>query len=298
MFGSSANEFCLKKGDLDMCLTIDEKTMKRAAVIKKLAKVLETSMDASCHAGLRLVLTSPTENMKELLALPKARIPIVKFVDPRRKLSCDICVNNTLALENTRLLGDYASIDPRMRQLVFVVKRWAKQRGINDCYMRTLSSYAYVLLVIHFLQIQSPPVLPCLQEMGKELPSRIVQGYECKYAGNVEELVGFGNANKKPVGQLLIEFFKFYAYSFDYHRAVVSVRTGGFLTKEAKKWTQSKPKLSVLLTIEDPFEVTHNLGRSVDAQGLKLIREEFERAYNILSRSGNLWQVLDKYEDK
>ena len=43
MFGSSANEFCLKRGDLDMCLTIDEKNMKRATVIKKLAKVLETS---------------------------------------------------------------------------------------------------------------------------------------------------------------------------------------------------------------------------------------------------------------
>jgi len=280
MFGSSANDFCLKRGDLDMCLTIDETTMKRENVIKKLAKVLET------------------KNMKELLALPRARIPIVKFVDPRRKLSCDICVNNTLALENTRLLGDYASIDPRMRQLVFVVKRWAKQRSINDCYMRTLSSYAYVLLVIHFLQIQQPPVLPCLQQLGGHLPPRVVQGYDCRYADNVEELVGFGAANEKPVGLLLIEFFKFYAFSFDYQRAVVSVRTGGFLSKEAKKWTQSKPKLSILLTIEDPFEVTHNLGRSVDAQGLKAIRAEFERAYTLLAKSGNLWQVLEKYEDQ
>ena len=41
------------------------------------------------------------------------------------------CVNNVLALVNTRLLKDYTAIDPRLRQLAFVIKYWAKQRKVN-----------------------------------------------------------------------------------------------------------------------------------------------------------------------
>lgn len=36
----------------------------------------------------------------------------------------DITVNNRLAVVNTKLLRDYASLDPRLRQLVLLVKHW------------------------------------------------------------------------------------------------------------------------------------------------------------------------------
>lgn len=77
----------------------------------------------------------------------------------------DITVNNILAIVNTKLLGDYAAVDDRLLQLVFVVKLWAKRRQVNDSYRGTLSSYCYVLMCIHLLQQRSPPVLPCLHAM-------------------------------------------------------------------------------------------------------------------------------------
>ncbi len=77
----------------------------------------------------------------------------------------DITVNNMLACTNTKLLRDYCSIDPRLRQLVFLVKHWAKKRKVNNAYEGTLSSYAYCLMAIAHLQRRQPPVLPCLQEM-------------------------------------------------------------------------------------------------------------------------------------
>ena len=80
-------------------------------------------------------------------------------------LQVDVTVNNILAIVNTKLLRDYASIDVRLQQLVYVVKHWAKQRQVNDSYRGTLSSYCYVLMCIHILQQRSPPILPCLQEM-------------------------------------------------------------------------------------------------------------------------------------
>jgi len=66
----------------------------------------------------------------------------VKLMDPETGLSCDICVNNLLAVVNTKLLRDYAQIDRRLRQLAFIVKHWAKIRRVNETYQGTLSSYA------------------------------------------------------------------------------------------------------------------------------------------------------------
>jgi len=75
-------------------------------------------------------------------ALTHARVPIVKMMDPITGISCDICINNLLAVANTKLLRDYAQIDDRLRQLAFIVKHWAKSRGVNETYRGTLSSYA------------------------------------------------------------------------------------------------------------------------------------------------------------
>jgi DNA polymerase sigma len=36
----------------------------------------------------------------------------------------DITVNNRLAVVNTKLLRDYAAVDPRLRALVLLVKHW------------------------------------------------------------------------------------------------------------------------------------------------------------------------------
>lgn len=77
-----------------------------------------------------------------LQALTHARVPIVKLIDPVTGLSCDICVNNLLAVVNTKLLKDYAQIDKRLHQLAFLVKHWARSRRVNETYQGTLSSYA------------------------------------------------------------------------------------------------------------------------------------------------------------
>ena len=45
--------------------------------------------------------------MQEVLALPKARMPVVKFLEPHTGVKVDITVNNLLALVNTKLLADY-----------------------------------------------------------------------------------------------------------------------------------------------------------------------------------------------
>ncbi|XP_057980260.1 UTP:RNA uridylyltransferase 1 isoform X2 [Malania oleifera] len=124
LYGSCANSFGVSKSDIDVCLCIEDADINKSEILLKLADILQS------------------ENLQNVQALTRARVPIVKLKDPVTGISCDICINNVLAVVNTKLLRDYAQIDVRLRQLAFIVKHWAKSRGVNETYQGTLSSYA------------------------------------------------------------------------------------------------------------------------------------------------------------
>lgn len=70
--------------------------------------------------------------MERVVCVSHAKVPIVKIWDPELKLACDMNVNNTLALENTRMIRTYVDIDERVRPLAMIVKYWTKRRVLND----------------------------------------------------------------------------------------------------------------------------------------------------------------------
>lgn len=57
----------------------------------------------------------------------------------------------------------YSVADPRVKELAYVVKHWAKRRWVNNASEGTLSSYGYLLCLVHYLQTRRPPVVPNLQ---------------------------------------------------------------------------------------------------------------------------------------
>ncbi|TYG99343.1 hypothetical protein ES288_A10G189100v1 [Gossypium darwinii] len=50
-------------------------------------------------------------------------------------------------------------------------------------------------------------------------------------------------------------------------------------SKGEKDWTRRIGNDRHLICIEDPFVVSHDLGRVVDKFSIKVLTEEFERAY-------------------
>lgn len=118
MFGSSASGLHKRGADLDLCLL-----PPRQPHINAQRRMVENLGAALKRRG-----------MMEVLPLPNARVPIVKFVDRASRLKCDVCINNILALYNTRLLAAYCSIDARVKLLVMTIKMWASNRNINEPY--------------------------------------------------------------------------------------------------------------------------------------------------------------------
>ncbi|GJP46348.1 hypothetical protein CLOM_g5647 [Closterium sp. NIES-68] len=264
LYGSCANSFGVRNCDVDICLALEGPDVSRVEVITNMANALRA------------------EGMRNVQALTHARVPIVKFLDPASGVACDMCVNNLAAVANSRLLADYGGVDERVRQLAFLVKHWAKRRQINETFRGTLSSYAYVIMCIHYLQQRQPPILPCLQEMQPHTYRMQVGDVLCSYYDKVETLRGFGAANGETVGELLAGLFEYWAFRHDYNRSVISIRTGGFLSKEEKEWTRRVGNERHLICIEDPFDLSHDLGRVVDRSSIRVLRDEFHRAAKVM----------------
>ena len=237
-------------------------------------------------------------------------------------IQCDINFSNHLALHNSHLLKCYASCDPRVRQMVLFVKAWSKKRKINTPYHGTLSSYGYVLMVLHYLvNIANPPVLPNLQRSPLMLqdemsPKEIsLEGYNIQFFRNEEKILDLARRgqltfNREPLGSLLQGFFHYFAQQgygspsggFAWTLDTLSLRTaGGIISKQTKGWTGAKTdtidlsgpgpqtkeiRQRYLFAIEDPFETDHNIARTVVHNGIVAIRDEFRRAHTLIQHAG------------
>ncbi|KAM3434994.1 hypothetical protein MY4824_005147 [Beauveria thailandica] len=282
----------------------------------------------------KLALNQPRDRYRDPLEFPETGAGV----------QCDINFSAHLALENTLLLRCYAFTDTRVRPMVLFIKHWAKLRGINSGYRGTLSSYGYVLMVLHYLvNVASPFVCPNLQQLGRSGVPQMCKGYNVSFWRDevaIQQLAASlqMNQNTQSIGYLLRGFFEYFAQNgnlstanrrgFDWGRDVLSLRTpGGLLTKQVKGWTGAKtvyqaqdPKepsmkppahlpdgpsggadqansatqsttvkeirLRYLFAIEDPFEVEHNVARTVTHNGIVSIREEFRRAWRIIQAAG------------
>lgn len=308
----------------------------------------------------RMSPNQPRDRYRDKLEFPKTDIGV----------QCDINFSAHLALHNTHLLRCYSLTDPRVRPLVLFVKHWAKVRGINTPYRGTLSSYGYVLMVLHYLtNVARPYVCPNLQLMAPPVPPNLSQhqiestvnckGRDVRFWRDEEQIKSAVqrrelSSNVDSVGYLLRGFFEYYAQNnlmstyqtrgFDWGRDVLSIRSpNGLLSKQEKGWTGAKTVLEVrgsdkptatepglqqanptaspvhnngpvidppqpspsadtmpatkksevkevrhryLFAIEDPFELDHNVARTVTHQGIVAIRDEFRRAWRIIRNAG------------
>lgn len=232
LFGSSRNGFGSTNSDLDMCLLLGDGAIlnddEKRAMVELIGSILR-------DAG-----------MKEIEIRSTARIPLILFKDPISNLDCDLSLRNALALSNTDLLLTYSCIDSRVRSLAYIIKKWAKQRHLNSPGDGTLSSYGFILCVIHYLQNIPIPILPNLQMLPPDWNGETMIGevarpseFQLSAADNTPcntyflrpteqqfmMLQSKAQLNKQSIAELLEGFFEYYSWKFDYRRDIVSIST-------------------------------------------------------------------------
>lgn len=266
----------MKGSDLDICILKRGEGDRSAHVrtLRKFAKVLRRS-SASHYVAPRL----------------GAEVPILRW-GPRRPgpMTCDISVNNSLAVVNSRLIMQYLRVDDRLRQMAVCVKTWARRRGINERSKGTISSFALVLMLIHFLQRRSPPILPSLQDMAvkDDLMPVIIMGIDCRYStdevdvqNELQRLQGDRPPNAEKLGLLIYDFFKYLGYT--YKSGTISIRDGSHFIPRDDEGT-------CYLVVDNPFEFGKDVA-NIDESWYTRLREEFCRAHSILGRGGSFKEV-------
>jgi hypothetical protein len=179
--------------------------------------------------------------------ISSARIPILKLRF-EGKLEVDLSFQNVNPFPNSQLLRAYAQLDPAVRQLVILVKLWAKAEGVCGAPDGHLSSYSFTLMAIYFMQVDPSikmPVLPTAEFTGE------------KYSSPVSDIQW---SCPLYLPMLMARFFEFYATQYHWGYETISVRSGERIYVSDPTYSQLQADAgSVMPHIEDPFLLTRNL---------------------------------------
>ncbi|VDD86664.1 unnamed protein product [Enterobius vermicularis] len=286
--GSSLNGFGSNSSDMDLCLMITDKELDQKVEAATILQNVKDSLRTACY-------------IRELQLIP-AKIPILrmKFEVPYDDIVVDLNANNSVSIRNTHLLSYYSAYDWRVRPLVSVVKEWAKRRDINDANRSSFTSYSLVLMVIHYLQCGAKPaVLPSLQVA---YPKRFGADLDVRTLNSSTPLEGVPGIphNASPMlslGNLLIGFFHYYAFEFDYVNDAISVRLGRKIERQFVASRQTTYTLSMAqwncICIEEPFSRTNTAHSMHNEMLFDSIRKAFEEDYEKLSETRDLDAFLD-----
>ncbi|XP_065578770.1 terminal uridylyltransferase 7-like [Artemia franciscana] len=265
-FGSCNNGFGFANSDLDLCFMLRDNPAGEGIDAVKIVYQLAGHL-----------MRNP--NFSSIHPIVTAKVPIVKGYYVPGDLEMDISVYNVLAVHNTRLLYTYAYIDQRVQYLGYLSKALAKVCDIGDASKGSLSSYAFIQMVLYYAQRCTPPLIPNLQEMyeGTAQPQRITEGWNTwfyeptpmKPLQNVWRHLGM---NRDPLAVHWINFLSFYAEKFDWSNFVVSIRSLEPLAKMDKGWTGKE------MCIEDPFNLAHNLSGGLTVKMATFIKTVFIEA--------------------
>lgn len=217
----------------------------------------------------------------------------------------NLSVNAVTPLYNAALLAECGRLEPRARELILLVKRWAKDRGLCHAAKGHLSPYAWTLLVIFFCQVmdsEEGPLLPPLE--GFSTCSGLMQDGGRKGAAKAPapapKAVEARAPGAKSAATLFKDFVNFYAKEFDWRKEAVSIRLGHRAAPD-----HALP-LHIVLdgetgtsevgpSIEDPFEPTQNLGTCATASSLVHLRGELKRAEGLIASGASLSVLLEPW---
>ncbi|KAI3919171.1 hypothetical protein MKX01_018810 [Papaver californicum] len=182
-------------------------------------------LDISIQKQGSLLHSTALRNLKEAVSrrghtfritkfIPHARVPLlVVESNNHNNITCDISINNWGGVIKSICLGWVAEIDDRFRDMVLLVKEWAKTEGINNSRDGTFTSYALCLLVIFHFQTCEPPILPPLKEIhtGMEAGGLInfpdFDDHRNQMTVNVEKFKRERLPNTSSLSELFVSFF-------------------------------------------------------------------------------------------
>ncbi|ESX00129.1 hypothetical protein KL918_004915 [Ogataea parapolymorpha] len=183
-------------------------------------------------------------------AIAKAKVPIIKFVDPATKIHIDISFERTNGIKAAELIISWLKDTPGLRELVLIVKQFLSVRKLNIVHTGGLGGFATICLVRSFLKLHPRVATKSIDPL-------------------------------ENLGVLLIEFFELYGYNFGYDNTAIAFDEDGdpyYVPKDSNPAFQNRNPFT--LAIQDPHDPGNNISRGTF--NLRDIKRSFGGAFELL----------------
>ncbi|XP_030488952.2 protein HESO1 [Cannabis sativa] len=279
-FGSFVSNLFTRWGDLDISVQLANGSFISSSGKKQRQKLLGDLTKAMRQKG----------GWKKLQLIRNARVPILKVESNIQNISCDISIDNLQGQMKSKLLLWINEIDTRFRDMVLLVKEWAKSCNINNPKSGTFNSYSLCLLVIFHFQTCQPAIFPPLKDIYPGNITDDLQGMRINAERLVSETCTANIArfrsdsqravNRSSLSELFLSFLaKFSDISSRASELGISPYTGKW--EHIASNTRWLPQTYALF-IEDPFERPENSARAVNKSQLARISEAIQSTRNRL----------------
>ncbi|KAL9624361.1 MAG: hypothetical protein Q9160_001323 [Pyrenula sp. 1 TL-2023] len=239
-FGSFASGMYLPNGDMDLVLLT-------GPFISAKATGRLPPPSRSIHPYVNLIRKEGIAVPGSILPIPKAKVPIIKFVDMKTGLRVDLSFNNTTGLDANETYEHWKTQYPGMRQIASIVKHYLMIRGLGDVSVGGLGGFSLTCLVVSLLQLKPQAQRPL------------------------------------SLGSNLIEFFNLYGKHFNRVEFGIRVDFPGYFEKKSFApfaHNKDKPRR---LAISDPNRPDNNISGGTDE--IDLICDCFASVYEILTEA-------------
>jgi hypothetical protein len=121
---------------------------------------------------------------------------------------------------------------------------------------------------------------------------KVLDGVNVAFEKDLDRFSTLGTKNDSTLGDLLYQFFRYYAHEFDFEENVVSVRLGSLLPKSTKGWHLLQDNR---LCVEEPFNINRNLANTADDTSMRGIHLELRRAFDLIGH-GRLNECCEQFD--
>lgn len=256
-FGSRVSGTALETSDLDIFIDTDDTFYS------------DSNSDAQEQVSLvhtvKRQLAKLWPEFDHVTAIPRARVPIVKFLHCPSNSRCDAAFTNGIGCRNARLLRFVLSLDRRIRPLLLFLKHWVYTIDLNppgrNSQRPELTSHALAMITFTFLQTVKPPILCPLKDIKEAANySLMIAGWETAFSTDSKQFRITDPNDRRTVRDLLCAFVRCLQQA-DWHRMAASPLEGGFVPRNSVPRTV--PVKSALMVVLDPFNLSRNLTLNV-----------------------------------
>ena len=196
-FGSFPSRIHLPDSDVDIVVLPPKDKDKESSEnqLRILKKILNKLVVEKCVDYIKLI---------------DAKVPIIRATLKETKINIDISANGKNGYEAKKVIKKILEDFPCIRPILYVLKYFLRQRKLNESYTGGISSFLLFNLVLSYLQ----------------------------YVLKNEKTNGHSQTSEEKtlsLGDLLVGFFQFFAFDFNFEEVGISVKYGGYFYKKSER---------------------------------------------------------------